>query len=85
MRRKIEDQRYFDLSGESSVKVMREYQSKYDAISQLLEANPGVMSLAHRDLSKSLSSSTGGRVGDYTSEQVVRSLLVMLITIMILT
>lgn len=81
MRRKIDDQRYFDLSGESSVsiKVVREYRSKYEAISDLLEANRPVLDLAHRDLSKWLSSSRGGRSGQYTSEQIIRSLIVMFV------
>lgn len=79
MRRKIEDQRYFDFSGGSSVKVVREYRSKYEAISGVLEANRAVMDLAHRDLSKWLSSSRGGRSGRYTSEQIVRALIVMFV------
>ena len=72
MRRKIENQRYFDFSDGSSVKVVRDYRAKYDAISALVDANAAVISLAHRDLAKSLSSSGGGRRSEYTSEQVVR-------------
>jgi len=44
----------------------------------VLEANPRILTLAHRDLERTLSQSSGGR-GGYTSEQILRTLLVMFV------
>jgi len=60
------------------VKVVREYWAKYEAMSRILEANPGILDIAHRDFDKSLSQSEYGR-GGYTSEQILRSIVVMFI------
>ena len=60
------------------MKVVQEYRRKYEAISGVLEANPKILNLAHEDFSNGLSESEGGR-GGYTSEQVLRSLIVMFI------
>lgn len=49
MRTESSQTRYFDFSGGSSLKVAREYRAKYEAISQLLDANPELLTLAHRD------------------------------------
>ena len=67
---------YFDFSGTSSIKVAQDYRAKYEAISQLLKANPGILALAHRDWARLLSTSAKGRDG-YTSEQLLRALIVM--------
>jgi len=69
---------YFDFSGESTIKVVKEYRAKYQAISDLLDANPQVLALAHRDWSRFLSTSSKGRDG-YTSEQILRALIVMMV------
>jgi len=69
---------YFDFSGASTVKVVQEYRAKYQAISDLLDANPQVLALAHRDWTKLLSTSAKGRSG-YTSEQLLRALIVMFV------
>jgi IS5 family transposase len=78
MRTKSTSEFYFDFSGESSIKVAKEYRARYEAISRLLEANPGLLTLAHRDWVKLLSTSAQGRAG-YTSEQLLRALLVMFV------
>jgi len=69
---------YFDFSGESTLKVVQAYRTKYEAISEFLEANPALLTWAHRDWVKLLSTSSKGRDG-YTSEQILRALLVMFI------
>ena len=79
MRLKRDDQTYFNFSNPSSVKVVREHHEKYDRISAILDANPTLLDPAHRDLARHLSSSKGGRSGAYTTEQVIRSLMVMFI------
>ena len=56
--------------------MAREYRAKYEAISQLLDANPELLTLAHRDWARWLSTSVRGRDG-YTSEPLLRALVVM--------
>ena len=58
---------------------MNEYRAKYKLISQLIEDNPQLVSLVHQDLAKMLSKSNDGRKSEYTSEQILRSLIIMFI------
>ena len=58
---------------------MNEYREKYGLISQPLNDNPQLVSLVHRDLVRMLSQSKQGRKSEYTSEQILRSLIVMFI------
>ena len=76
MRTKSSKTLYFDFSGESSIKVAKEYRAKYEAISDLLDANQQLLLLAHEGWAKLLSTSDEGRDG-YTSEQLLRALIVM--------
>ncbi|MBW2540330.1 MAG: ISNCY family transposase [Deltaproteobacteria bacterium] len=76
MRTKSSKTLYFDFSGESSIKVAKEYRAKYEAISQILDINRQILRLAHGDWAKLLSTSAKGRDG-YTSEQLLRALIVM--------
>jgi IS5 family transposase len=78
LRRKILNQEYLYFGGKSAVKVVREYWAKYEAMGRILAANPGILDIAHRDFDKSLSQSEYGR-GGYTSEQILRSIVVMFI------
>ena len=78
MRLKSIPDQYFDFSENSTLKVVTEYRQKYQALSGLLDDNPDLLTLAHRDWAKLLSSSREGRTG-YTSEQLLRALLVMFI------
>lgn len=76
MREKILNQEYLDFSNKSTLKVVREYRAKYDGIGLILEANPKILDIAHRDFNRVLSKSEYGR-GGYTSEQILRSIVVM--------
>jgi IS5 family transposase len=58
--------------------VVKEYRAKYQAMSDLLDANPQVLAWAHRDWARRLSTSAQGRSG-YTSEQLLRALIVMFV------
>ncbi len=78
MRKKTMDQEYLDFSIKSTLKVVREYRMKYEGIGQILEANPKILDIAHRDFSRVLSKSEYGR-GGYTSEQILRSIVVMFV------
>lgn len=77
MRKKILNQGYLNFGGKA-VKVVREYRAKYAGIDQILEANPGILDIAHIDFIRVLSTSEYGRDG-YTSEQLLRSIIVMFI------
>jgi len=79
MRTKSTKQQYLDFSGKSRLKVVNEHRKKYEMISQLLDSNPQLVSLVHQDLAKMLSQSKRGRKIQYTSEQILRSLIVMFI------
>ena len=79
MRTKFAPQLYIDFSGKSSLKIVNEYRTKYERMSQILRANPQIVFLAHRDWSKVLSSSLGGRKSGFTSEQILRALIVMFV------
>ena len=59
--------------------MVREYRAKYQAIDEILKANPKIINLAHRDLAGKLSESQKGRACKYTSEQIMRALAVMFI------
>lgn len=76
MRKKLTKQGYLDFGYASSLKVVRQYRKKYEEIGKLLEANPGILELAHRDLCK-LSQSKKGRESGYTSEQILRAIVVL--------
>jgi len=78
LRAKTVEQGYLDFSRKSTVKVVQDYRRKYEAITEVLEANPKILNLAHEDFSKGLSESAGGRSG-YTSEQILRAVIVMFI------
>jgi hypothetical protein len=75
MRTKSSKTLYFNFYGESSIKVAKEYRAKYEAISQILDANPQVLRLAHRDWPQWLSTSAKGRDG-YTSDQLLHTELI---------
>ena len=79
MRTKSTKQQYFDFTHRSRLKVVNEYRKKYEVISQLLDDNPQLISLVHRDLAKMLSQSKRGRKSEYTSESILRSLIVMFV------
>ena len=79
MRLKSTDQQYFDFTHKSRLKVVNEYRAKYELISHLLDDNPHLVSRVHQDLATLLSDSKQGRKSEYTSEQILRSLLVMFI------
>jgi IS5 family transposase len=75
MRRVFEEQTYLNFSGETSLKVVKEYRAKYAWIDECLEANPLMLWLVHEDL-EVLSQSQEGREAKYTTEILFRALLV---------
>jgi IS5 family transposase len=78
MRTKSTRQGYLDCVLPSTAKkVVKEYREKYQAIDRILIANPGVLDLAHADFCARLSESEEGRESRYTSEEIVRALVVL--------
>ena len=78
MRTKSSNEKYFNFAGESSLKIVNEYREKYEMLSTILDDNPDLLSQAHQDWVQLLSTSDEGRDG-YTSEQLLRALIVMFI------
>jgi IS5 family transposase len=76
MRRKSEAVLSFESNDDGLPKVVRDYRARYRAISQVLDANPEILSAVHRDLLKLSEGDIHGRKGDYTSENILRALIV---------
>ena len=80
MRTKSVRQLYLDfVLPSSSTKVVAAYRAKYASINGLLLANPLVLDLVHADFCRWLSRSDKGRESLYTSEEILRALVVMFV------
>ena len=60
-------------------KIVREYRQEYKLIGEILDRQPIILEMAHRDLAAltKASSSRRGRKADFTSENLFRAILVM--------
>jgi IS5 family transposase len=76
MRRKKEAVLCFESSDEGVPTVIRQYRARYRAISQVLDDNPQVLAAVHQDLAKLSQGGPKGRKGDYSSENILRALIV---------
>ena len=76
MRRKKEAVLSFESSDDGLPKVVRDYRARYRAISQVLDNNPEILSAVHKDLLKLSEGDSSGREGHYTSENILRALIV---------
>ena len=81
MRTKSTRQMYLNITPPSSSvsKVVREYWRKYARINDVLLANPELLDFAHLDFATYLSSSPGGRESTYTSDEILRTLVVFFV------
>lgn len=77
MRRKRERILSFATNDEGLPKTVREYREKYKGISRVLDDHPGVLDMVHRDLKDLSEGGRQGREGDFTSETLLRALVVM--------
>jgi IS5 family transposase len=77
MRRKREAVLVFEGNDTGLPKVVREYRAKYKALSQVLDGHPEILDAVHEDLKKLSTPNRKGRKGDYTSENILRALVVM--------
>src|SRR5512136_2179652 len=76
MRQKRETVFCFESNDKGLPKVMRDYRDRYRAMSQVLDRNPEIVDLVHRDLKKLSQGGRQGRKGDFTSENILRALIV---------
>lgn len=80
MRTKSATQMYLDFTlPSSSTKVVAAYRAQYACLNDLLLANPEVLDLVHADFCRCLSSSDSGREGRFTSDEILRALVVMFV------
>ena len=63
--------------GPSHLKVTKAYYEKYDSINNILLANPSILEAFHRDAARPLRKAARKRRAQFTSEQLLRALLVM--------
>jgi IS5 family transposase len=66
----------FESRDDGLPKVIRDYRARYRAISQVLDENDEILSLVHQDLLKLSEGDSTGRGGDFTSENILRALIV---------
>ncbi|MGH8610846.1 MAG: ISNCY family transposase [Gammaproteobacteria bacterium] len=82
MRQKINPQPELDLY-RSNLKVTNEYYEKYEAISRILDQNPKILDLVHKDLKQALKSCTtqdsSGSRYQYTSDTALRILICQIV------
>jgi len=76
MRRKEEAVLCFESKDDGLPKVVRDYRARYRTISQVLDRNPEILTAVHEDLQKLSEGEGEGREGDYTSENILRALIV---------
>jgi len=76
MRQKKEAVLCFASNDEGLPKVIREYRARYRRISQVLDKNSEILDLVHQDLKKLSQGDRKGRKGDFTSENILRALVV---------
>jgi IS5 family transposase len=57
-------------------KTVREYHAEYKGVSQILDEHREIVDLAHEDLKKLSQGGRKGRSGDFTSETILRALIV---------
>ena len=76
MRRKREAVLLFEWNNDHLPKVVREDREKYKRISRLLDENPRILDLVHADLRSLSLGGRRGREADFTSETILRALVV---------
>ena len=76
MRRKKEAVLTFEFNNDHLPKTVRQYREKYKGISRILDDNPQILDRVHRDLTKLSQGGRYGREADFTSETLLRALVV---------
>jgi IS5 family transposase len=76
MRIKLDPQEPLDFSP-AHLKLTREYHEKYATVDRILAETPKILTLFHRDVSRVLSQAGRKRRAHFTSDQLLRAILVM--------
>jgi IS5 family transposase len=76
MRLKINPQISLEF-GPSHLKVTREYYEKYQRINEILSRRPEILEVFHREVCGVLNVSGGKRLSGFTSDELLRAILVM--------
>jgi transposase, IS5 family len=76
MRRKSEAVLTFTWNNDHLPKSVLDWREKYKGISRVLDDHPEVLDLVHGDLKKLSQKGNKGREGDFTSETILRALVV---------
>jgi IS5 family transposase len=76
MRRIRETVLPFAWSNDELPKTVRQYREKYKGISRILDDHPDILEVAHQDLKGLSCGGHQGREGDFTSETILRALVV---------
>jgi IS5 family transposase len=77
MRQKRESVLAFEWDDKGLPKVVREYRAKYKLLSQVLDEHREILEAVHEDLKRLSTPNRNGREGDYTTENILRALVVM--------
>ena len=77
MRQKSESVLCHYWSDDVPLKIVASFRAKYKLLSAVLDAHPEILALVHRDLRKVSQGGRRGRKGKYTSENILRTLVVM--------
>jgi transposase, IS5 family len=80
MRMKIQTAPCFFINILEERSIVREYREKYHQIDRILTKNPGILDAVHKDLRNY--GSTGGRNTNYSSEQILRMIIVKTIELL---
>ena len=76
MRIKINPQTFLEFRG-SHLKITQEYYYRYKIVNEILSENPQIVTLFHRDASMGCRSEERRRAATFTSDQLLRAILVM--------
>ena len=76
MRIKLNPQEPLDFSP-ARLKVTRDYHQKYEAVDRILAETPKILTVFHRDVSRVLSKAGRKRTAHFTSDHLLRAILVM--------
>jgi IS5 family transposase len=79
MRRKRESVLSFPVIENCQLKIVIEHKEKYKRLSDRLDQHPEIVNLAHRGLRKLSQGGPKGRKGVFTSENILRALIVMMV------
>ena len=77
MRQKSESVLCYYWLDDATLKIVATFREKYKSLSRVLGGHPEILTRVHRDLRKVSQGGRNGRKGKYTSENILRTLVVM--------